>query len=205
MMKMIGGRMARFTYQEDVYAGGSNDPHYSWNARHIGMKTKLQKWVSWAIVLLCAITVTALAVSYISVCYYDMYKSSGAQYDLARAAPNADVIAYYLGRIDDGLVQQDATSGYAAAIFKSDANDLGIYRAQLGNLRERAAYVATLAHRTVAYQYALTNLRSAVNNLGTVDNALLWARLWWAWAVVIIAATITLVAGINMCLSVLDW
>jgi hypothetical protein len=197
--------MSRFTYQQLVYAGGDRDPSYSWGTTVVGTKTRLKAWVVWLVVLLSTAAIAVLAIGYVSSNYYDMYKSSGAQYDLARAAPNADGIAYYLGRVDDGLVTQNAADGHAALIFKSDANDIGIYRGQLAKLQKRAVLVSTLDTDSVAYQYALTNLRAAVNNLGTVDNGVLWAHLWWAWLIVIVSMTAVVVASIGTFVTASVW
>lgn len=189
--------MSTFTYKKAIYEGGPNDPHYSWEATKVGTKTRLKSWVLWLIALVSLVAVAVGIVCYISANYYDMYKSSGSQYDLAMAAPNADGIASYLGQVDDGLVAQDAAEGHAALIFKSDANDIGIYRDQLAKLRDRATFVSSLDADGVAYQYALTNLRAAVSNLGTVDNGVLWARFWWAWIAFIVSCVVVFVSFVG--------
>jgi hypothetical protein len=138
--------------------------------------------VKWYAIVLMAATVSFVA----AVCClifninkgYEFYQQSGAQYDLAVAAPNAALTATYLQNMENGLDSLGVTTGYSALVFKSEANSIPVYRHNVDTLIVRAQHVATISQDDISYQYAVTNLNKAVEQLGTVDNGVLWVRYW---------------------------
>ena len=165
----------------------------------------VKPWVPLIGLLVCALAVAVFGNVMLIKRSYSMFKSSGAQYILARDAPNATLISKYLDKLDTGLDEQHALSGSTALVFKADNNDIGIYRTNLTQLRERAQQAATIAPDNISYQYAITNLKSAVSNIGTIDNGLLWVRYWWLYFLTVIAYVAVGIFGIWFLVVVYDY
>jgi hypothetical protein len=108
-----------------------------------------------------------------------MRKAVSAPYALAKNAPNAALTLAYLDQLDAGLVAKNATTGSTALIFKTDANSLSVYRHNLTELRDRARYVSTIDQSNISYQYAVSNLKAAVQHIGDPANGILWVNYWW--------------------------
>jgi hypothetical protein len=118
---------------------------------------------------------------------YSLNKAIGAPYNLANAAPNAMLVRTYLDQLDAGLVAKNATTGHTVLIFKTNANSLSTYQHNLTELRARAQYVATIDQSSISYQYAITNLKEAVQNLGNPSNGIYWVRYWWLTGLTVLA------------------
>lgn len=165
--------MSTFTYVKKTYDWDDN-----LNRRVAGEKTKV-KWHSVLLVISATFIATALICLAAYWSYgYQFFKASGSQYRLAKSAPSAALIASYLQDMQAGLDQLNVKTGYHALVFKADSNSIPVYRHNVDALIARAQYVSTLKESDISYQYAITNLHTAVTQLGTIDNAMLWVRYW---------------------------
>ena len=98
----------------------------------------------------------------------------------AQVAANAADMQNYVTQLEQNMEERGMTTGYAALVWKSPENDMGLIYRVVQQVNERLSGIKDLPPDDTTYQVALDDLRGTLRELNLFAGSWYWVcNAWW--------------------------